>query len=100
MSVIDDQVREALARLLAARVPPATLCPSEVARALAPHDWRPLMPRVRAVAMSMANEGALEIRQAGLKITPDGSHRGPIRLARPPCPSRCTETVAREDLLP
>ena len=83
MSVSDDQVRDAIASLLMARVPPATICPSEAARALAPHDWRHLMPKVRAVAFAMANDGALEIRQGGRKITPDGSQRGPIRLGHP-----------------
>ncbi len=77
-------IREAITTLLARRQPPATLCPSEAARALAPQDWRPLMPQVRAVAIAMAREGALEIRQAGRPIDPAAPLRGPIRLGHAP----------------
>jgi hypothetical protein len=80
MSVTEDQMRLAISRLLMAREPSATVCPSEVARALAPKDWRPLMPQVRAVAFEMAKQGALDIRQRGRVVTPDEPHSGPIRL--------------------
>lgn len=82
MPVTDEEIRAAIVRLLAARQPDATLCPSEVARALAPAGWRPWMPQVRAVALSMAREGVLEIRQGGRRMPPDEPLRGPIRLGR------------------
>jgi hypothetical protein len=82
MSATEEQIREAISQVLMGRPPSATACPSEVARALAPRDWRVLMPTVRAVALAMAREGALEIRQGGVTIIPDGTHRGPIRLGR------------------
>lgn len=78
----DDQVRDAIAGLLQAREPPKTICPSEVARALAPQAWRPLMPQVRAVAVAMAQEGVLDIRQGGATVDLGAPLRGPIRLAR------------------
>jgi hypothetical protein len=82
MPVTDEQIRLAIATLLEARQPPATICPSEAARALAPDAWRPLMPAVRAMAFAMGEEGLLEIRQGGRTVAPDGSLQGPIRLAR------------------
>jgi hypothetical protein len=83
MDMADDTVRETIDRLLADRQPSATICPSEVARALSPHDWRRLMPRVRDVAFGLALEGTLEVRQRGRTVVPDGTLRGPIRLGRP-----------------
>lgn len=83
MSVTDEQIRDAISHVLMERLPPATTCPSEVARALMPHDWRHLMPQVRAVALAMAKDGVLDMRQGGRTVVPDGSHRGPIRLGRP-----------------
>ncbi len=82
MQPTDDQIRAAVLGLLADREPPATICPSEVARALAPSDWRPLMPRVRAVAVTLAGQGLLSIRQGGHEVVPDEPLRGPIRLGR------------------
>jgi hypothetical protein len=41
MRVTDEQIRDAIASLLESRQPPATICPSEAARALAPDAWRP-----------------------------------------------------------
>jgi len=76
----DEEIRHAIARLLDTRQPPATICPSEAARALAPDGWRPLMPRVRAAALAMAREGALVVRQGGHIVAPDEPLRGPIRL--------------------
>ena len=82
MDMPDDRIRDAILALLDRRQPDATICPSEAARALAPHDWRPLMPRVRCVAIEMAQGGAVEIRQGGHPVAPGGDLRGPIRLAR------------------
>lgn len=78
----DEQIRNAIADLLRRRAPPATICPSEVARALAPEGWRAMMPRVRELAFAMAAEGLLEIRQGGRRVLPGDTLRGPIRLGR------------------
>ncbi len=78
-----EQVRNAIGKLLAQRDATATVCPSEVARALAPEAWRPLMPQVRDVALQMARDGALEVRQRGHVVSPDATLRGPIRLGHP-----------------
>ncbi|MBN8749588.1 Uncharacterised protein [Xylophilus ampelinus] len=80
MGPTDARLRQAITTLLAAREPPATICPSEVARAAAPDAWRPLMPRVRELAFAMAREGRIEVRQKGRPVPPDPPPRGPIRL--------------------
>lgn len=80
--VTDQQIRDAITDLLQARQPPSTICPSEAARALALDAWRPLMPRVRAVAVGMAKAGVLQISQGGRSVDPDEPLRGPIRLGR------------------
>lgn len=65
--------------LLEARAEGRTICPSEVARALWPQDWRPRMDEVRAVAYDLADAGRLEITQKGEVV--DGRRAcGPIRL--------------------
>ena len=63
--------------------PEKSICPSEVARQLAPQDWRALMPRVRVVASSLAQAGQLEIAQRGKPVSPQGPWRGPIRIRVP-----------------
>ena len=70
---------EILARV-AARGPGGSICPSEVARALA-EDWRPLMPAVRAEAARLAAEGRIVVTQRGAPVDLPAA-RGPIRLAR------------------
>jgi hypothetical protein len=78
----DADIRGAMAGLLQAREPSKTICPSDVARLLAPEAWRPLMPQVRSVACAMAKEGLVEIRQGGRTVSPDGPLHGPIRIGR------------------
>ncbi len=60
-----------------------TMCPSEVARALDPEDWRPLMPVVREAAASLVAAGEIEVTQGG-EVVDLASARGPIRLRRRP----------------
>ncbi|WP_227494394.1 DUF3253 domain-containing protein [Ramlibacter pallidus] len=79
----DDQVRDAIAVLLQERQPPATMCPSEAARMLAPENWKVLMPQVRAVAVAMANDGLLDIRQGGRTLARDAPCAGPSASVGP-----------------
>ncbi len=70
--------------LLAARTEGGTICPSEVARALAADgsDWRALMPQIRQVAQGLAARGLLGVTRRGAQV--DAMSRGgPIRLGRP-----------------
>ena len=72
--------------LLALRQPTATICPSEVARALVPGDearWRAAMPEVRRVAARLASEGRLRVTRGGVPVADPQAPGGPIRLGRP-----------------
>ncbi|WP_099826623.1 DUF3253 domain-containing protein [Oceaniglobus indicus] len=75
MPVSDNGIRAALMDIARQRGARKTLCPSEVARALA-DDWRPLMADVRRVA---ADEPMIEALQGGKVVDPQTA-KGPIRL--------------------
>lgn len=83
----NDAMVDMITQLLDAREADASICPSEVARALAPAHWRDLMPQIRAVAAELALAGALRITQGSVEIAPAavlaGLTRGPLRLRRP-----------------
>jgi len=75
----------AFARHVAQREYPKTLCPSEVARAFAPSDWRPLMPRLRQMAFEARDRDEVEILQGGQVIDADRTIddvKGPIRIRK------------------
>ncbi|MEM1313281.1 MAG: DUF3253 domain-containing protein [Pseudomonadota bacterium] len=78
----DAAIADALLAMARARRPGATFCPSEAARALAPADWRPLMPAVRQAAARLQRDGLIRVTQGGRAVDPL-SARGPIRLSRP-----------------
>jgi hypothetical protein len=77
--------RSAILDLLEQRDPGKTICPSEAARALAGEDFGSEMDTVRAAAWELAEEGAIEVTQAGEPVSRD-SVRGPIRLRRREAP--------------
>ncbi len=76
----DAAIAGAILAAVAARKPGATICPSEVARALAT-VWRPLMPDVRRIAGQLAQEGRIAVTHRGAPVDPAAA-RGPIRLGR------------------
>ena len=80
-----QDVVDTIERLLQARRADATICPSEVARALAGEDgpWRAAMPQVRAVAAGLVQEGRLRVTRGGVEVEPTAPG-GPIRLGLPP----------------
>jgi hypothetical protein len=59
-----------------------SICPSEVARLLAPGEdrWRGLMAAVRDAAIGLAREGRIEVLRKGRPVDPAGEIRGVIRL--------------------
>lgn len=77
------ELRAEILRQTRARGPEKSICPSEVARALAPGDWRPLLGAVRAAAGLLQAEGAVQILRKGKPIPPEAMH-GVIRLRQPP----------------
>ncbi|MFD7012707.1 DUF3253 domain-containing protein [Rhodococcus sp. JVH1] len=81
MTVSDRELEECIRALLDARADSASICPSDVARAVAPDDWRPLMEPVREAAGRLADAGEVEVTQKGAVVDPR-SARGPIRIRR------------------
>lgn len=78
----DDAIRNEILRQTSARGAAASICPSEVARALAGGDdgpWRPLMGPVRRAAAGLAHAGRIEILRKGKPVAPEAM-RGVIRL--------------------
>ncbi len=71
--------RAATLSLLARRAPGATICPSEVARAIAA-DWRGAMPAVHAAIDGLVADGLVRLSWKG---EPRATRSGPYRIARP-----------------
>lgn len=80
---VDARIEALLIELVDARGVGKTICPSEVARALRPDDWREWMERVRQAARRLVARGELAIFQGGHVVDPDHA-RGAIRIGRPP----------------
>ncbi|MEE4119043.1 MAG: DUF3253 domain-containing protein [Paracoccaceae bacterium] len=78
----EAEIARALEALARQRGAGRTFCPSEAARALAPEDWRGLMPRVRRVAAALQRAGRLQAMLKGRPVAPEAA-RGPIRLGLP-----------------
>jgi hypothetical protein len=80
-------IREEIIRQTAASGPGRSICPSEVARALAGGGengpWRPLMGPVRREAAELARAGRVEILRKGKPVPPEAM-RGVIRLRAAP----------------
>ncbi|MEM8633331.1 MAG: DUF3253 domain-containing protein [Pseudomonadota bacterium] len=74
-----EAIAAAIRALVHRRGPGKTLCPSEVARALAPGDWRTLMPKVRRTADALAAAGEVVVTEKG-KVVSACTARGPIRI--------------------
>ena len=80
-----EPIASEILRQATARGADKSICPSEVARALAGGDetaWRPLMGKVRQAAVALAGAGQLEILRKG-KPVPVDAVRGVIRLRLP-----------------
>ncbi|TGX52378.1 DUF3253 domain-containing protein [Sphingomonas gei] len=75
--------RSATLALLAARAAEATVCPSEVARALAGHGWREAMPEVHAAVDGLLAEGIVRLSWKGAPLV---TRAGPYRIGRAPGP--------------
>ena len=73
--------RDTILALLAKRTAGATICPSEVARAMAgPEDrWREAMPMVHAAVDALHGEGHLRLSWKGKALT---ERQGPYRIGR------------------
>ncbi|MCS6931999.1 MAG: DUF3253 domain-containing protein [Acetobacteraceae bacterium] len=81
MSIAPEAIEAEILRQAEARGAAKSLCPSEVARALAPEAWRRLLGPVRQVALRLAAEGRIEILRKGRPVPPEAA-RGVIRLRK------------------
>ena len=82
MMTAAGHARELLLALLAARAVEATVCPSEVARAMAKSetvagDWRSLMPTVHSAVDDLMAEGMVGLSWKGVALT---ERSGPYRI--------------------
>jgi len=74
-----EEARTMLLGLLAARQPGATICPSEVARAVAGQgDWRVAMPVVHASVDELLARGRIQLSWKGKTMQ---TRSGPYRIA-------------------
>lgn len=76
-----DAITLEILRQTAARGPDRSICPSEVARALAAGEtpWQKMMDPVRQAALRLQAEGRVEILRKGRPVPADAV-RGVIRL--------------------
>jgi hypothetical protein len=81
----DADIEERIFALLSVRRPGATICPSEVARSLAPDGgaWRKSMPRVRQIAQALVQQRRLRVTRDGVAVADATAPGGPIRLGLP-----------------
>ena len=75
-----------IVELLSQRATNASICPSDVARALAEDEpaWRALMQPVREAAAVLALAECITITQGSQKLSPAQIDRGAVRLRRGP----------------
>ena len=80
MATPRSKIAATIRRLIRERGAGKSICPSEVARAIAPDDFRPLMPLVREVAAKLVDAHEIVVMQRGKTVDPRTT-KGPIRLA-------------------
>ena len=75
----NNNIKRTIIAMATQRAPDKTVCPSEIARALFPGDWRMHMDEVRASAIDLQREGKVAITQNGQPV--DVEHiKGPVRI--------------------
>jgi hypothetical protein len=75
-----SSARDMTLALLASRSPDATVCPSEVARAIAPGEgWRNAMPAVHSAVDRLSDEGTVRLSWKGKPLV---ARSGPYRISR------------------
>lgn len=74
-----DPIEASILELVTARGAGKSICPSEVARAMRPEAWQPLLGPVRKAAMRLVVAGAIDVLRKGKPVAP-GEVKGVIRL--------------------
>ncbi|QHS54174.1 DUF3253 domain-containing protein [Mucilaginibacter sp. 14171R-50] len=75
----DPSISQTILTMAAERGPHKTVCPSEIARALFPTNWRKHMQEVRDVAITLQKAGKVAITQKGRPVDVEYI-KGPIRI--------------------
>lgn len=74
-----SNISQTILKMASQRAPDKTVCPSEIARALFPDDWRKHMDEIRTEAVKLQNEGKVQITQKAKAV--DVEHiKGPVRI--------------------
>lgn len=79
----EDQRARITATVLALarhRAPDATICPSDVARAIGGAGWRTLMDAVREVVTALVARDEVVVEQRGRTVPRGRAWKGPIRI--------------------
>lgn len=85
--------RQAIEALLDQRQPSASICPSEVARAVSPRGWRAHLEEVRELGRHLARRQQVVIARPGRTCDPDLRVHGPIRYRRPKLPRKRSSSL-------
>ena len=73
-----SRIAQAILSAVSERGPLKTTCPSEIARALFPLQWRKHMAAIRSAAFRLQEKGIVNITQKGKTVKQDV--KGPIRI--------------------
>lgn len=73
------EIADCILSLATSRGVGKTICPSEVARKLAPQNWRPLMPEIRIIVAQLLETGRVRVTQFGKNVDPLNP-KGHIRI--------------------
>ncbi|PJJ85054.1 DUF3253 domain-containing protein [Mucilaginibacter auburnensis] len=72
-------IADAIVTKATERGPEKSTCPSEVARAIFPDNWREHMQEIRNVAIDLCKEGSIIITQKGKDVDVT-NFKGPVRI--------------------
>lgn len=75
----EASIAETIINMATERGADKSICPSDVARALFPADWRKHMDEIRAEAVKLQQQGMVLITQKGEPID-TATIKGPIRI--------------------
>ena len=79
---MSDPIETAILNKIAGLEPGKSIEPAEVAKELQPEQWQRMLPKVRALALSLMRQGKLTITKKGKPVDKD-NFRGVTRLRQP-----------------
>lgn len=77
--MLKQQIRKKILELTRSRGSHKTACPSDIAKSVAPENWRFYIDHIRAEAANLQKEGKINILQKGEPVSLKEA-KGPIRL--------------------